>query len=215
MLGEQYDIEAYKAKFPNNWLKIENDFEKGKMLKKDCRTVLLVEVPERFCKLSTKKKIFNSFHDEDEDRCFIEVSGDQLQELWDVVLQDTTNLLQEMIAAAAEKNTKVDCVYLVGSLSCSKIFQRAIAKMCPSGTKIMFPEVLENVIAEGAIHFGKKVDFVPKRVSRTTYGIEVSRPWDDKYNGKAKMTPHTYSENGWFHTLSESILLTHIRKNNH
>jgi len=177
-------------------VKIETNFEKAKVSKKDFSKIE-INVPPSLLACPTKTKTFQIEQDEEEDSDHrVIVSQSQFQQMWSIVLEDTKKLVTEMINSVISKHKTLDYIYLAGGLSCSPIFQQAIKALKPANTQIMWSERPDTAIAEGAILFGNRVDLVSKRILRRTYGAQTNSVWNDTHIGRSEKSIVSYEENG-------------------
>ena len=76
------------------------------------------------------------------------------------------------------KNKKMEYMFLVGGLNCSRYLTDAVKEKFGKQTKVLIPDEPELAVLKGAIKFGQRPDHITSRIAQRTYGIKVYRNFD-------------------------------------
>ena len=191
----QFEQQAMKANVETNpiaWHRLESEFENHKCrLSPGTTNALEVTIAQSIYKLPRNPNV--SEDDkltflEDEDETGVRLQRADIDQFFAKTLDGMKSLVESMVDRLKKNNINIDYIFLVGGLSESKIFQESVASFGKSlGYTVIWPNSPESAIVDGALHFGRMLNFVKTRVLKYTYGVGTTAKWnDDRHKGKKK-----------------------------
>ena len=184
LLGELFGVarlNAYKEKFPSDWLALVNDFESKKRRSRILSGRMInIRYPASFASLVEQNTIKKRY-DENDVRLsrneYLCISPYIMEvKLFAPVLSDIRDHLKRL--QERTKALNVTTMILVGGFTDSLILQNEIKNEFSKDFRVVFPQFNTLAVVQGAVLFGKNPAKITERVMSTTYGADCSRDFD-------------------------------------
>ena len=188
-------VKEYRIKFPGDWLRLMNDFERKKRGRRALDgKITRINLPRKFHQmvfepsssdLATPLSKSYSLHD-------VEINNDEflclgpktMKSLFDPVINGIIRHMRELLSKPALKD--VSCLFMVGGFAESVILQEAVKTAFRSRYRVLVPNYAGIAVVQGATMFGQKPTIVTSRVMATTYGFQSNRNFDPKKHDPTK-----------------------------
>ena len=188
-------VKEYRIKFPGEWLRLMNDFERKKRGRRALDgKITRINLPRKFHQmvfepsssdLATPLSKSYSLHDvEINNDEFLCLGPETMKSLFDPVVNGIIRHMRELLSKPAVKN--VSCLFMVGGFAESVILQEAIKTAFRSRCRVLVPNSAGIAVVQGATMFGQKPSIVTSRVMATTYGFRIHRNFDPKKHDPKK-----------------------------
>ena len=99
-----------------------------------------------------------------------------MKDLFSVTTDNITKHISDLLCLDAIKGVKI--IIMVGGLSESRLVQETVKNAFPNLKVVVPPNAVLSVI-KGAVVFGYRPTAITERISKYTYGIEISLPFQD------------------------------------
>ena len=182
-------VKEYRIKFPAEWLRLMNDFERKKRGSRALDgKITRINLPRKFHQmvfepsssdLATPLSKSYNLHD-------VEINNDEflclgpktMKSLFDPVINGIIRHMRELLSKPALKD--VSCLFMVGGFAESVFLQEAIKMEFRSRCRVLplLPNYASIAVVQGALMFGQKPTIVTSRVMSTTYGFRIYREFD-------------------------------------
>ena len=192
LLGELFGVarlNAYKEKFPSDWLALMNDFESKKRRSRILSGRMTnIRYPASFASLVEQNTIKKRY-DENDVRLsrneYLCISPYIMEvKLFAPVLSDIRDHLKRL--QERTKALNVTTMILVGGFADSPILQNEIKNEFSKDFRVVVPRNAAIAVVQGAVLFGKNPAKITERVMSTTYGADCSRDFDKFVHPSAK-----------------------------
>lgn len=107
----------------------------------------------------------------------IMITYEKMQKLFDYCINNIIGALREILCKP--EMDKVQYILLVGGFASSIILRDAVSQAFSSRYHILCPMEAQAAIAKGAVLFGVNPHVVTSRISCRTYGVRVTKKFDD------------------------------------
>ncbi|XP_007544078.1 heat shock 70 kDa protein 12A-like [Poecilia formosa] len=177
--------DEFEEKHPNDVKKMMYDFTVFKKQDDDAE----IDCPFNLGHIAQKKKEMEIFFEGVKgafwDEGSIVITKQKLNSFFVESLQGITQSLKEIFT----KGLKIEYILLVGGYADSKILQKHVIDSFGNKCKVLCPIRPQEAILRGAVEFGRNPHLVASRKSAFTYGIRVSRRFNDfKHQPEKKFT---------------------------
>jgi len=186
-LFSRENIEHIKRNYHNEWMRVVHDFEKAKKRVESTNNEGTISIG------TTELCPWNHDHLNNVD---VEVrNGIQLKKGGRLIISKA--IINSMVSTVANEIKdhitnilkevdleNLDAILMVGGFSNSKIIFEEMKKLVRNRVPLIVPENTELCVVKGAVLFGWKTDVIRTRKSRLTYGIGVTRTFQDGHEEK-------------------------------
>ena len=192
LLGDLFGearLNAYKEKFPSDWLALMNDFEGKKQgFRMLGGKMTNIRYPASFASLVEQNTVKERY-DENDVRLkrneYLCISPNIMEvKLFAPVLSDIRDHLKRL--QERTKALNVTTMILVGGFADSPILQNEIKNEFSKDFRVVVPRNAAIAVVQGAVLFGKNPAKITERVMSTTYGADCSRDFDKFVHPSAK-----------------------------
>jgi molecular chaperone DnaK (HSP70) len=190
-------LTRYQEEDPIGWLELMANWERKKCdFDSENTNIIYFDIPSRLYKILSKNysQVLEQLAEEqdgDDEKVYLDKQT--IQKMFQPVLDGLVEKVEEEFAALGEYGCNI--IYLVGGFSQSPLVRQRIQQEFSNRvTQIVMPPQPGAAIVEGAASFGLNPESIRSRRSRLTYGCNVCRPYDEKYDRNQK-SKREYFEN--------------------
>ena len=176
-------VELIQADLPSLWWDIENHFEKVKRMctpdmSNDYNLITInFKMAQRFKEVTGKDITDVEGHGLSVNADYQLVAAKAtIHGLFMPTVRRIVDKLEEV--SNEVKNKKMDYMFLVGGLNCSRYLTDAVKEKFGKQTKVLIPDEPELAVLKGAIKFGQRPDHITSRIAQRTYGLRVYKDFD-------------------------------------
>ena len=187
LFGAQ-NLDAYKGKFPSDWLAVMNDFE-GK--KQGLRIVegkmTYIRLPASFASLVKRSPVMERYGEEEiklRKNEYLCLSSNILKMLFKPVLASIKEHLKSLQERPKVSNVKT--MLVVGGFANSALLREDIMNEFSKKYRVLIPRNAAIAVVQGAVLFGKNPAKITERVISATYGADCTRDFDKNVHPSEK-----------------------------
>ncbi|OJJ07215.1 hypothetical protein ASPVEDRAFT_876971 [Aspergillus versicolor CBS 583.65] len=115
---------------------------------------------------------------------FFVLSNDDIRGIFDPVIHDIEELVDQQMSAVREKGFSAKTIILVGGFGSSEYLFNRLKELNPGVNILQPPNGITDSRRSGAVHRGLEGNKIESRIARRHYGTQVSVPFDPAIHSK-------------------------------